>query len=129
MGPARAPALDGVILFRIEDLEKRGRRSTILLAPGKFDYALGDSCAYTNNSEEQPIMKKILALMFALALSVSMSSFAFAQASSSDKPMDKMDKKEDKKEKKEMKKKEKKEKKEKKDEMKKDDMKKDNMSK
>jgi len=37
-------------------------------------------------------MKKVLALLFALALSVSMSSFAFAQADKpADKPMDKMD--------------------------------------
>ena len=63
-------------------------------------------------------MKKLLALLFALALTVSMSSFAIAQDTmSSDK-----DKKADKKEKKA--KKEKKEKKEKKDDMKKDDMKK-----
>lgn len=59
-------------------------------------------------------MKKLLALMFALALCVSMSSFAFAQAGG-DKPMDK---KEEKKEKKA-----KKAKKEKKDDMKKDEKK------
>ena len=52
-------------------------------------------------------MKKLLALMFAVALTVSMSSFAFAQAGG-DKPADK---KEEKKEKKAAKKKEKKEKK------------------
>ena len=64
-------------------------------------------------------MKKLLALMFALALSVTMSSFAFAQAGG-DKPADQ---KEEKKEKKATK--TKKAKKEKKDTMKKDDMKKD----
>lgn len=65
-------------------------------------------------------MKKLLPLMFALALSVSLSSFALAQDKMDH---DKMDKKEDKMEKKE-KKHPKKEKKEKKDDMKKDDMKK-----
>jgi hypothetical protein len=64
-------------------------------------------------------MKKLLALMFALALSVSMSSFAFAQAGG-DKPMDKMDKKEGKKEKKHHKDHHKKDKK---DDMKKDEAK------
>jgi uncharacterized protein YxeA len=43
-------------------------------------------------------MKKVLALLFAIALSVSMSSFAFAQGDKSAcKPMDKMDKPMDKK--------------------------------
>ncbi|HLX83091.1 MAG TPA: hypothetical protein VKR59_04300 [Terriglobales bacterium] len=42
-------------------------------------------------------MKKVLALMFALALSVSMSSFAFSQDKPACKPMDKMDKPMDKK--------------------------------
>lgn len=63
-------------------------------------------------------MKKMLALMFALALSVSMSSFPFAQ-DKMDKPADKKEeKKKDKKAKKE-----KKEKKEKKDETKGSEMK------
>ena len=63
-------------------------------------------------------MKKLMALLFAVALSISLSSFAFAQDSgTADKPADK---KEEKAEKKKAKK-EKKEKKEKKDDMKKDD--------
>lgn len=62
-------------------------------------------------------MKKLMALMFALALTVSMSSFAFAQDTmSGDKKTDKKAEKKDKKAKKD--------KKDKKDE-KKDDMKKD----
>ncbi len=73
-------------------------------------------------------MKKVLAVMFALALSVSMSSFAFSQAAGGDKPADKSDmaKTDAKKDKKDAKKKAKAEKKE---EMKKDDMKKDDMKK
>ena len=44
-------------------------------------------------------MKRVLALLFAVALSVSMSSFAFAQGDKTAcKPMDKMDKPMDKKE-------------------------------
>jgi len=67
-------------------------------------------------------MKKVLALLFAIALSVSMSSFAFAQGDKSAcKPMGKMDKKEDTKAKRHHKY----HKKVKKDEMKKDEMKKD----
>ena len=42
-------------------------------------------------------MKKVLALLFAIALCVSMSSFAFAQDKPACKPMDKMDKPMDKK--------------------------------
>jgi len=65
-------------------------------------------------------MKKILALMFALALTVSMSSFAFADDA---KAGDKTDKAADSKDKKATKKKaDKKEKKDKKDDKKKDDM-------
>jgi hypothetical protein len=80
----------------------------------------GDSCVRTKISRSVQNMKKLLALMFALALSVSMSSFAFAQAAGGDKPADKpADKKEEKKEKKAAK--TKKAKKEKKDEMKKDE--------
>jgi len=64
-------------------------------------------------------MKKILALMFALALTVSMSSFAFADDA---KAGDKMDKAADAKDKKASKKKaDKKEKKAKKDDMKKEE--------
>jgi cell division protein FtsB len=70
--------------------------------------------------KERRNMKKLLALLFALALSVSMSSFAFAQATGTDKPADQ---KEEKKEKKTTK--TKKAKKDKKDEMKKDETKKD----
>jgi mannitol-specific phosphotransferase system IIBC component len=73
-------------------------------------------CGNTQKGDSK--MKKVLAMMFALALSISMSSFAFAQ--------DKMDKPADKKEEKAKPKKEKKEKKakkEKKDEMKKDEAK------
>ena len=66
-------------------------------------------------------MKKVLALLFAVALCVSMSSFAFAQDKPACKPMDKMDKPADKKEAKA--KKTKKAKKAKKDEMKKDEAK------
>lgn len=61
-------------------------------------------------------MKKLLALLFAVALSVSMSSFAFAQdAGTSDKPADKKADTKDKKKKKAKKA-------DKKDETKKDDM-------
>ncbi|MGC2561225.1 MAG: hypothetical protein WA389_20530 [Terriglobales bacterium] len=67
-------------------------------------------------------MKKVLALMFALALTVSLSSFGFAQASGSDaKSGDKMEKPADSKDKKATAKK--------KTTKKKDEMKKDNMSK
>jgi uncharacterized protein YxeA len=66
-------------------------------------------------------MKKVLALLFAVALSISMSSFAFAQGDKSAcKPMDKMDKPMDKKEDAKAKHHHKSHKKEKKDEMKKD---------
>ena len=62
-------------------------------------------------------MKKLLTLLFAVALSISMSSFALAQdTASGDKPADKKAEKKEKKEKKEHKKKEKKEKKEEKKE-------------
>ena len=66
-------------------------------------------------------MKKLLTLLFAVALTVSMSGVSFAQDSGMDK--DKTDKKEMKKEEKKEKKmkKEKKAKKEKKDDMKQDD--------
>jgi hypothetical protein len=64
-------------------------------------------------------MKKLLTLLFAVAMTLSLSSVSFAQdAPASDKPMDK---KEAKAEKKAKKKKAKAEKKEMKDEMKKDD--------
>jgi len=70
-------------------------------------------------------MKKLLTLLFAVALTLSMSSFALAQdAGSSDKTMDKKADKGDKTEKKA-----KKSKSSKKDTTKKDDMKKDDMSK
>jgi len=70
-------------------------------------------------------MKKLLTLLFAVALTLSMSSFALAQdAGSSDKTMDKKADKADKTEKKA-----KKSKSSKKDTTKKDDMKKDDMSK
>ena len=62
-------------------------------------------------------MKKLLTLMFAVALSMSLSSFAFSQDKMDDKKMDKKEDKMDKKEKKHHKK----EKKEKKEEMKKDE--------
>ena len=72
-------------------------------------------------------MKKLLTLLFAVALTLSMSSFALAQdAGSSDKTMDK---KADKTEKKAKKSKSSKKDTSKKDDMKKDDMKKDDMSK
>jgi pentapeptide MXKDX repeat protein len=71
-------------------------------------------------------MKKVLALLFAIALSVSMSSIAFAQGDKSAcKPMDKMDKPMDKKDDTKAKRHHKYHKKEKKDEMKKDEMKSD----
>ena len=70
-------------------------------------------------------MKKLLTLLFAVALTLSMSSFALAQdAGSSDKTMDKKADKADKADKKA-----KKSKSTKKDTTKKDDMKKDDMSK
>jgi pentapeptide MXKDX repeat protein len=73
-------------------------------------------------------MKKVLALMFALALTVSLSTFGFAQAAGSDaKTGDKMEKPADSKDKKATTKK--KTTKKKADTTKKDDMKKDNMSK
>ena len=70
-------------------------------------------------------MKKIFALLFAIALCVSMSSFAFGQDKSACKPMDKMDKSMDKKEDAKAKRHHKYHKKEKKEEMKKDEMKSD----
>jgi len=71
-------------------------------------------------------MKRVLALLFAVALCISMSSFAFAQGDKSAcKPMDKMDKPMDKKEDVKAKHHHKSHKKEKKDEMKKDEMKND----
>jgi mannitol-specific phosphotransferase system IIBC component len=76
-----------------------------------------NSCVYETFHKERLNMKKLLTLMFAVALSLSLSSFAFAQDKMDDK---KMDKKEEKKDKKEHKKKEKKEKKE---DMKKEDKK------
>jgi len=74
-------------------------------------------------------MKKLLTLVFAVAIALSMSSMSFAQdAPASDKPMDKKEmKKDEKMEKKAAKKDKKMAKKEKKDDMKKDDMKKDDM--
>ena len=52
-----------------------------------------------DHSKEHLNMKRVLALLFTVALSVSMSSFAFAQGDKSAcKPMDKMDKPMDKKE-------------------------------
>ena len=77
-----------------------------------------------DHSKEHLNMKRVLALLFTVALSVSMSSFAFAQGDKpACKPMDKMDKPMDKKEAKRHRKYHKKEKKEamKKDEMKKDE--------
>jgi hypothetical protein len=76
-------------------------------------------CAY-EHSKEHLIMKKVLALMFAVALCISMSSFAFAQDKPACKPMDKMDKPMDKKEDAKAKHHHKAHKKEKKEEMKKD---------
>jgi pentapeptide MXKDX repeat protein len=71
-------------------------------------------------------MKRVLALLFTVALSVSMSSFAFAQDDKSAcKPMDKMDKPMDKKEDAKAKRHHKYHKKQKKEEMKKDEMKND----
>lgn len=71
-------------------------------------------------------MKKVLALLFAIALFVSMLSFAFAQGDKSAcKPMDKMDKPMDKKDDTKAKRHHKYHKKVKKDEMKKDEMKSD----
>jgi len=70
-------------------------------------------------------MKKVFALLFAIALCVSMSSFAFAQDKSACKPMDKMDKSMNKKEDAKAKRHHKYHKKEKKEEMKKDEMKSD----
>lgn len=77
----------------------------------------------TNRHKKQPNMKKLLTLMFALALTVSMSSFAIAQDSmggDNDKKADKMDKPDKKASKKKAAQKEKKA--VKKDDMKKDDM-------
>jgi uncharacterized protein YxeA len=66
-------------------------------------------------------MKRVLALLFAVALCISMSSFTFAQGDKSAcKPMDKMDKPMDKKADAKAKHHHKSHKKEKKDEMKKD---------
>jgi uncharacterized protein YxeA len=66
-------------------------------------------------------MKRVVALLFAVALCISMSSFAFAQGDKSAcKPMDKMDKPMDKKPDAKAKHHHKSHKKEKKDEMKKD---------
>jgi len=77
-------------------------------------------------SKEHRNMKRVLALLFAVALCISMSSFAFAQGDKpACKPMDKMDKPMDKKEDAKAKRHHKAHKKEKKDEMKKDETKKD----
>jgi mannitol-specific phosphotransferase system IIBC component len=98
------------------------------LAPGKTQAIDpgGQVCTH-ECSKEVPNMKKLLALMFAIALSVSMSSFAFAQAAGGDKMDKTMDKQTDTKDKKTTKKTTKKAKKT--TDTKKDDMKKDNMSK
>jgi pentapeptide MXKDX repeat protein len=107
-------------------LENAGQRNTILRAPGKSEFPLRGICPQ-DHSKEQPKMKKVLALMFALALTVSLSSFGFAQASGSDaKSGDKMEKSADSKDKKAT---TKKKATKKKDDSKKDGMKKDNMSK
>jgi len=97
-------------------LEKRLKRTTIRLAREKYIYPLGNPYGRTNHSKEQINMKRLLALLFALALSVSMSSFAFAQAATTEKPAEKKAETKEKKEKKE--KKETKAKKEKKEEKK-----------
>src|ERR1700674_686072 len=110
-------------------LEKLRPRSTISLARHNRITIFREFVCRYEHSKEHPNMKRVLALLFAIALSVSMSSFAFAQDNKSedksmdkmDKPMDKMDKKEDTKAKRHHKY----HKKEKKDEMKKDEMKKD----
>ena len=95
--------------------------------PGQFLFqqraGVRPSVGLETNKENLSHMKKLLTLLFAVALTLSMSSFALAQdAGSSDKTMDK---KSDKAEKKAAKK----NKASKKDTTKKDDMKKDDMSK
>lgn len=90
-----------------------------------IDWESSASGYVKHDQGELNLMKKLLTLLFAVALSLSMSSFAFAQdAGTSD--ASKTDKKEMKKEQKMAKKKAKKEKK---SDMKKDEMKKDDMSK
>jgi pentapeptide MXKDX repeat protein len=110
-------------------LEKEDWRATIPPDPGKAHLAHSGVGVYNNQTKEQQSMKKVLAVMFALALSVSMSSFAFGQAAGGDKPADKSDKMAKTDAKKDKKDAKKKAKAEKKDEMKKDDMKKDEMKK
>ena len=98
--------------------------STIRSGPGNNSGSLisGNSCVRTRRFKGAfHTMKKLLALLFAVALSISMSSFAFSQDKMSDDK--KADKKEDKMAKKDKKEHKKKEKKEKKDEMKKDEAK------
>jgi pentapeptide MXKDX repeat protein len=100
--------------------------------PAQSNHNLREFACY-EPSKEHLNMKRVLALLFAIALSVSMSSFAFAQDNKPedkpmdkmDKPMDKMDKPMDKKEDTKAKRHHKYHKKEKKEEMKKDEMKKD----
>jgi mannitol-specific phosphotransferase system IIBC component len=94
-----------------------GRVLQFLPPPGT-SLVLGfwNTCVYTGATKKERLtMKKLLTLMFALALSMSMSSFAFSQDKADDK---KMDKKEEKK-----KDTKKKDKKKKDDTMKKDDAK------
>jgi hypothetical protein len=88
--------------------------------PGQSRYNFREFvCAY-EQSKEHPNMRKVLALLFAVALCVSMSSFAFTQDKPACKSMDKMDKPMDKKDDAKAKHHHKAHKKEKKEEMKKD---------
>jgi hypothetical protein len=108
-------------------LEKPGGRTTIPLLPGtaQINSVTRDLCVRAQEcisviSRSVSTMKKLLTLMFAIALSMSLSSFAYGQDKMDDK---KMDKKEDKMDKKEKKAHKKEKKADKKDDMKKDDKK------
>jgi hypothetical protein len=98
-------------------LEKLARWTTIRCTRASlFDEFPGlrvRTAVNARSTQRSVTMKKLLALMFALAITVSMSSFSFAQAAGGDKPADQKAEKKEKKSKKS-----KKEKKEKKDEAK-----------
>jgi hypothetical protein len=94
----------------------------VLPGTGQVNSVTRDLCVRAQGvfQGESETMKKLLTLIFAVALSLSLSSFAYGQDKMDDK---KMDKKEDKMDKKEKKAHKKEKKADKKDDMKKDDKK------